>query len=364
MLATISIMAGSASGVLHMSAGGMRPRLHGPWVFRQPGPFHNTTTNELEPLCVATQCGINLTLPWRPEDLTHATVAENLRQYAPLLTKLHAGQPITMLAYGSSVTQDQSGCFHTGPVGGLAAKVGAKGPPAWLPLYRVRASALERVTGTMRSTRLRNCQANPVQQHLRVMAAAGGGRAQHGLSVPGQRPGMVRRDRVCRSGTPLLLTAPSYISIGPLRCPRNARSDRPELPSLAALPWVLWCRAAAFMQVINSSFPHPDHTYVNAGRAATVLYQFATLGCLEEHLPATLDLLVLENVGGWCAGAEVSPWQVCQRSHRAERQQRMEKQRRACCPSPSPPLGVGRRSSSSGASSTFTRPASPCGRPS
>ncbi len=64
-------------------------------------------------------------------------------------------------------------------------------------------------------------------------------------------------------------------------------------------------RLTAFMQVINSSYPHPNHTLINAGRAAASLAVFNTLGCLEQHLPDTLDLLILENVAGWTGGVDV-----------------------------------------------------------
>ncbi len=42
-----------------------------------------------------------------------------------------------------------------------------------------------------------------------------------------------------------------------------------------------------------------------AGRAAAKLSDFSELGCLDEHLPASLDLLVLESAGSWTGGQKV-----------------------------------------------------------
>ncbi len=43
----------------------------------------------------------------------------------------------------------------------------------------------------------------------------------------------------------------------------------------------------------------------SAGRAATKLHDFADEGCLDDHLPATLDLLVLENLAALSGGQKV-----------------------------------------------------------
>lgn len=49
-----------------------------------------------------------------------------------------------------------------------------------------------------------------------------------------------------------------------------------------------------------------------AGRAATPLADFQLFACLEEHLPSTLDLLVLESVAGWVTGGDVEQliWRI------------------------------------------------------
>ncbi len=53
------------------------------------------------------------------------------------------------------------------------------------------------------------------------------------------------------------------------------------------------------------SWPGAAAPSMPAGRAGTKLSDFADGGCLDEHLPATLDLLVLENVAGLSGGPKV-----------------------------------------------------------
>eukprot|EP00197_Chlamydomonas_leiostraca_P000253 CAMPEP_0202886252 /NCGR_PEP_ID=MMETSP1391-20130828/42080_1 /ASSEMBLY_ACC=CAM_ASM_000867 /TAXON_ID=1034604 /ORGANISM="Chlamydomonas leiostraca, Strain SAG 11-49" /LENGTH=649 /DNA_ID=CAMNT_0049569521 /DNA_START=113 /DNA_END=2062 /DNA_ORIENTATION=- len=73
---------------------------------------------------------------WARSDLDRATVVAAHAQLRPLLSKLHAGQPITVVAYGSSITQDYGGAFHTGSCQALATRLGAESLPDWSWLYK------------------------------------------------------------------------------------------------------------------------------------------------------------------------------------------------------------------------------------
>ena len=50
---------------------------------------------------------------WSSEQLLDATLTVAHPQFLPLLEKLNHGEPITVLAFGSSITGDLGGCFHT-----------------------------------------------------------------------------------------------------------------------------------------------------------------------------------------------------------------------------------------------------------
>lgn len=50
------------------------------------------------------------------------------------------------------------------------------------------------------------------------------------------------------------------------------------------------------MNFINQTWPHPNHVLVNAGRAGCSLQCFLFLECLEDSLPHSMDLLLIENM--------------------------------------------------------------------
>lgn len=51
---------------------------------------------------------------WDEFDLREATLVESPYQLGPLLAKLKRGEPISVVALGSSVTADYGGCFNRG----------------------------------------------------------------------------------------------------------------------------------------------------------------------------------------------------------------------------------------------------------
>ncbi len=118
-----------------------------PWTLRTPASHQNSTLPDPAVACWASTCPVislggaeqqQATLPWRLKDLDAALAVHNPRQFGcdltrvrlhparlppgaapeqsaprsvhprrPMLRKLHGGQPITALAYGSSVTHSQ-----------------------------------------------------------------------------------------------------------------------------------------------------------------------------------------------------------------------------------------------------------------
>ena len=49
---------------------------------------------------------------WTKADLGHASSVLSYEQMGPLIRRLEAGLPITVLAFGDSITKDHAGCFH------------------------------------------------------------------------------------------------------------------------------------------------------------------------------------------------------------------------------------------------------------
>ena len=49
---------------------------------------------------------------WTKEDLDRAPSVLNYEQMWPVIMRLEAGLPITVLAFGDSITKDHGGCFH------------------------------------------------------------------------------------------------------------------------------------------------------------------------------------------------------------------------------------------------------------
>ena len=49
---------------------------------------------------------------WTKADLAHASSVLSYEQMGPLIRRLEAGLPITVLAFGDSITKDNGGCFH------------------------------------------------------------------------------------------------------------------------------------------------------------------------------------------------------------------------------------------------------------
>ena len=57
----------------------------------------------------------HLALPrrlWDREDLRSAYLSPGLHQLRPFLAKLHAGQSVTVVAFGDSIVEKHGGCFH------------------------------------------------------------------------------------------------------------------------------------------------------------------------------------------------------------------------------------------------------------
>jgi hypothetical protein len=66
------------------------------------------------------------------------------------------------------------------------------------------------------------------------------------------------------------------------------------------------------MSNINATWPHPKNTVINLGWAAANLHAWAKGSCLEQHLPAKADLILLEQVRGDPLYTEV-PTATCKR---------------------------------------------------
>jgi hypothetical protein len=59
------------------------------------------------------------------------------------------------------------------------------------------------------------------------------------------------------------------------------------------------------MFFINATWPHPDHVLVNVGQPAMDAFQFASGICIEEMMPPTADLVIVENYGWHIMTAKV-----------------------------------------------------------
>eukprot|EP00798_Chlamydomonas_sp_ICE-L_P022329 gene22329-29405_t len=68
----------------------------------------------------------------------------------------------------------------------------------------------------------------------------------------------------------------------------HACEDHPETMHLG---WL-----SMFMNVLNKTFPHPDHLLVNIGVPAASLHGFAHMPCLEHMLPKSIDLVIFEHL--------------------------------------------------------------------
>lgn len=142
-------------------------------------------------------------------DAVHLTSAPS--QFVPLLEKLDRGEGITVLAFGSSVTANMGGCFH---------------------------SSIE-----------------AIQRSVAHMPD-------------------VYMGRSCRKGVGGWLNH--------------------------------------FMQSINQTWPHVNHTLINAGRPAASIENIVLAACFEHYIPPSMDLLIIENMLGVGppAGVEVMVWRV------------------------------------------------------
>lgn len=60
---------------------------------------------------------------WDETLLREAALVESPRQLQPLLSKLRRGEPVSVMAWGSSVTADYGGCFNPGSVDYIRARV-------------------------------------------------------------------------------------------------------------------------------------------------------------------------------------------------------------------------------------------------
>ena len=49
---------------------------------------------------------------WNRSDLDRASSVLNYEQMWPVIRRLEAGLPITVVAFGDSITKDNGGCFH------------------------------------------------------------------------------------------------------------------------------------------------------------------------------------------------------------------------------------------------------------
>ena len=56
--------------------------------------------------------GEGVTRIWTRADLGHAPSVLNYEQMWPVIRRLEAGLPITVVAFGDSITKDNGGCFH------------------------------------------------------------------------------------------------------------------------------------------------------------------------------------------------------------------------------------------------------------
>eukprot|EP00798_Chlamydomonas_sp_ICE-L_P027973 gene27973-8855_t len=87
--------------------------------------------------------------------------------------------------------------------------------------------------------------------------------------------------------------------------------DHPETMHLG---WL-----SMFMNILNQTFPHPDHLLVNVGDPATSLHDWAHKSCLEHLMPKSIDLVIFQhlpfiekhgNVGGSLStlSSRISSW--------------------------------------------------------
>jgi len=151
---------------------------------------------------------------WEQADLRRLRAVSQPEAWRPLLEKLRRGSAITVVALGSSITENFGGCFH---------------------------SNVARLEGLV--------------THL---------------------PHSVKRNQAKR------------------KCSAHLRSKF----------------IGHFLDVVNATWPHPDHILVNLGAGAQTIRSFLEYGCLQGSLPSTVDLLIFEqyqprpNVSGR-HGAEV-----------------------------------------------------------
>ena len=54
----------------------------------------------------------HITRIWTKADLDHASSVLSYEQMGPVIRRLEAGLPITVLALGDSITEAYGGCFH------------------------------------------------------------------------------------------------------------------------------------------------------------------------------------------------------------------------------------------------------------
>ncbi|GAX75874.1 hypothetical protein CEUSTIGMA_g3317.t1 [Chlamydomonas eustigma] len=134
---------------------------------------------------------------WDHADLRSAFVTSDFKQMRPFLAKLHAGRPVSVVAYGDSIVEKHGGCFH------------------------------------------------------RDMEQLG----RHGVQIPG---GVYYRSH----------------------CTKHAQTR-----------WL-----TAFMHLINTTWPHPEHLLVNNGLAGTPINGHSEASCVEFTLPTVVDLIILEQL--------------------------------------------------------------------
>lgn len=78
-------------------------------------PKSGSQTHGLAPLHGTVTSATHRALPrrlWDREDLRSAFVTPGRNQLHMFLAKLHAGQPVTVVAFGDSIVEKHGGCFH------------------------------------------------------------------------------------------------------------------------------------------------------------------------------------------------------------------------------------------------------------
>lgn len=60
--------------------------------------------------------------------------------------------------------------------------------------------------------------------------------------------------------------------------------------------WVQTGWLTYFMRAVNATWPHPGHLLVNAGRGGATPAAIANGMCVEQSLPETADLIIIENM--------------------------------------------------------------------